>query len=152
MSGAILSVAIKYERDIVAARQRARQIAECLGFDRQDQTRIATAVSEIARNAYSYAGGGEVEFQLEGTTAPQLLLIRISDQGPGIADLECILDGRYRSPIGMGTGLTGARRLMDQCEIDSAPQRGTTVWLKKLLPRRAPLIGPAQLIPFLHHR
>ena len=70
MNGAVLSVAIKYEHDVVAARQRARQIAESLGFDAQDQTRIATAISEIARNAYSYAGGGRVDFLVEGRTQP----------------------------------------------------------------------------------
>jgi signal transduction histidine kinase/CheY-like chemotaxis protein len=145
MAWPILSVTVKYEQDVVSARQRARQIAEYLGFDRQDQTRIATAVSEIARNAYHYAHGGRVEFQLEGETAPQLFLIRISDRGPGIADLERVLSGQYQSPVGMGIGLIGARRLMDQCEIDSAPQRGTTVWLKKLLPRKASSISKTQL-------
>src|SRR2546426_1159461 len=66
----ILSVVIKYEHDVVAARQRARQIAGLLGFDTRDQTRIATAVSEIARNAFTYAGGGHVEFRVEGGPAP----------------------------------------------------------------------------------
>ena len=96
MNGAVLSVAIKYEHDVVAARQRARQIAESLGFDAQDQTRIATAISEIARNAYSYAGGGRVDFLVEGRTQPQLLLVRVADGGPGIANLQDVLDGRYR--------------------------------------------------------
>ncbi len=71
------------EHDVVVARQRARQIAELLGFDRQDQTRIATAVSEIARNAFRYAGGGRVEFAVEGQTPPQVLLVRVSRRGAG---------------------------------------------------------------------
>ena len=145
MSYPILTVSIKYEQDIMAARQRARQIAGLLGFENQDQIRIATAVSEIARNAYSYAGGGKVEFQLEGQTAPQVLFIRISDEGPGIADLPRILAGQYRSSTGMGLGIAGARRLMDQCEIQSTPKQGTRVWLKKILPKRAPFITPVQL-------
>ena len=72
----------------MAARQRARQIAQLLGFDAQDQTRIATAVSEIARNAFRYAKNGVVEFLLEGQTAPQVLLIRVTDKGAGIPDLN----------------------------------------------------------------
>ena len=66
MSVAVLSVAINHEHDVVAARQRARQITALLGFDGQEQTRVATAVSEIARNAFTYAGGGKVDFRVEG--------------------------------------------------------------------------------------
>src|SRR6185437_9886015 len=87
MSVNILAVAIQYEHDTVTARQRARQIARLLGFDTQDQTRISTAVSEIARNAFNYARGGRVEFLLEGRTQPQLFVIRVTDRGPGIHDL-----------------------------------------------------------------
>src|SRR5580692_10288391 len=139
MAGTILTLAIASERDTVAARQRARQIARLLGFEGQDQTRISTAVSEIARNAFNYAGGGRVEYSIEGRTSPQLFIIRIKDSGPGVRDLETILEGRYKSLTGMGMGILGARRLMDQFQIDTTPGLGTTVWLKKLLPRRAPL-------------
>ena len=69
----ILMVTLQREQDVVLTRQRARQIAQVLGFDAQDQTRIATAVSEIARNALTYAGGGKVEFHLEGQTRPATL-------------------------------------------------------------------------------
>src|SRR4051794_13029185 len=89
----ILTVSVQVESDVVAARQRARHIAELLGFDVHQQTRLATAVSEIARNAYNYGGGGKVEFSVEGHTAPQLLVIRVSDSGSGIADLSGILEG-----------------------------------------------------------
>src|ERR1700678_2798815 len=145
MAGTILTLAIASERDTVAARQRARQLARLLGFDAQDQTRISTAVSEIARNAFNYAGGGRVEYLLEGRTAPQLFIIKISDTGPGIQDLSTILEGRYQSRTGMGLGIIGARRLMDQFQIESAPGAGTTVWLKKLLPKRTLLIGNKEL-------
>jgi signal transduction histidine kinase/CheY-like chemotaxis protein len=138
----LLSLAITYENDVVLARQHARFIAERLGFDVQDQTRLATAVSEVARNAFTYAGRGQVEFQIEGATAPQVLLVRITDRGPGIADVGAILEGRYRSSTGMGLGIAGARRLVDQFDIDSVPGQGTTVVLKKLLPRRVGLLGP----------
>ena len=94
MNRAVLTVAVQYEQDLVSARQRARQIAGMLGFDGQDQTRIATAVSEIARNALRYADGGRVEFQLEGESAPQVLMVVVSDKGPGIEDLDHVLE-RY---------------------------------------------------------
>src|SRR5688572_5663694 len=121
MSKAILTVAIHYEQHVVIARQRARQIAALLGFDGQDQTRISTAVSEIARNAFRYARGGKVEFTLEGETTPQLLLVHVSDRGPGISDIAHVMSGRYRSTTGMGLGILGAHRLMDQVDIRTAP-------------------------------
>src|SRR4029453_102187 len=80
MSLSILTTQLSFEHDVVLARQRARQVAKLLGFDAQDQTRIATAVSEIARNALSYAGGGRGEFYLNGKTPPQVMVIRISDR------------------------------------------------------------------------
>jgi signal transduction histidine kinase/CheY-like chemotaxis protein len=127
---------IESESDVVAVRQRARRIAELLGFERQDQTRIATAVSEIARNAFLYAGRGRAEFLAEEKESPQLFRIRICDWGKGIANLQAILDGQYRSQSGMGLGLVGARRLMDQFNIDSKPGQGTVVDLAQRLPTR----------------
>src|ERR1700734_2156481 len=126
MAGTILTLAVACERDTVGARQRARQLARLLGFDTQDQTRISTAVSEIARNAFNYAQGGRVEYLLEGRTAPQLFIVRITDNGPGVRDLNAILEGRYQSKTGMGLGIIGARRLMDQFQIDSVAGKGTT--------------------------
>jgi signal transduction histidine kinase/CheY-like chemotaxis protein len=145
MTPAILSLAIRSGHDVVLARQRARQIAALIGFDGQDQTRLATAVSEIARNAFTYGGGGKIEFLIEGSTAPQVFVIRVSDRGPGIADLSPILEGRYQSPTGMGLGIVGARRLMDHFDITSAKGQGTAVVLKKILPRRIELVGAATL-------
>src|SRR5215510_3360574 len=140
MKWPILTIAIKYEHDVVVARQRARQIAGLLGFDSQDQSRIATAVSEIARNAFNYAGGGRVEFQVEGEAIQQSLLIEVKDQGPGIAELESVLQGQYRSATGMGLGIMGARRLMDVCEISSSRESGTSVLMKKNLPKIVPIV------------
>ena len=136
----ILSVGIRFEEDVVVARRQARRVTAALGFDTQQQTRLATAVSEIARNAFQYAGGGRAEFSLEGETAPQVLLVRISDRGPGIRDLGHILDETYTSKTGMGLGIVGARRLMDRFEIQSDPGRGTTIWMRKLLPRHVPVL------------
>jgi signal transduction histidine kinase len=128
----ILTTEIRTEQDVVLARQRARQIAALLGFDGLEQTRLATAVSEIARNAVQYAGGGRVGFEV--ASQPPMLLVRVSDRGPGIARLQDVLDGRYRSSTGMGLGLLGARRLSDQFEIETGPGRGTAVVLGKSLP------------------
>jgi signal transduction histidine kinase len=132
----ILRTEIVREHDVVLARRRARQVAELLGFEPQDQSRLATAVSEIARNAFQYAGGGRAEFVLSDET-PQQLVVRIADRGPGVARLADVLDGRYVSPTGMGIGITGARRLMDRFEIECPPEGGTVVELGKYLPPRA---------------
>jgi signal transduction histidine kinase/CheY-like chemotaxis protein len=145
MSLPILSVRLQYEHDVVAARQRAKQIAEALGFDSQQQTRLATAVSEIARNAFTYAGGGMVEFSIEGAKSPQLFLIRISDRGPGIPTLDQILEGTYRSKTGMGLGMAGAQRLMDRFIVSTRLGGGTVVSMSKIFSRKAPVIGPETL-------
>ncbi|SMP73401.1 Signal transduction histidine kinase [Noviherbaspirillum suwonense] len=143
MTMRILSVSIRAELDVVSCRQRARQIAALCGFGLQDQARIATAASEVARNVYNYAAPGRAEFLIEGETAPQVLTIRIEDQGPGIAELDRILAGQYKSQTGMGVGLIGAQRLMDRFTINSRPGAGTVVELRKLLPAHAPLLTPA---------
>jgi signal transduction histidine kinase/DNA-binding response OmpR family regulator len=145
MSLAIITMSLRYEEDVVVARQRSRQVAALLGFESQDSARIATAVSEIARNAFRYAGGGMVDFAVEGERVPQVLTIQVKDRGRGIPNLTEILEGRYKSETGMGLGIVGARRLMDLCEIRSKPGEGTTVLLKKILPRRAPLVDGARL-------
>jgi signal transduction histidine kinase/response regulator RpfG family c-di-GMP phosphodiesterase len=132
----ILTVELRSEPDVVLARQRARQIAEFFRFDGREQTRIATALSEIARNAFRYAGGGQVDFAV--STDPPLLLATVSDRGPGIVQLDTILAGRYRSETGMGLGIVGARRLMDVCDIATTPGHGTTITLGKQFPRTAP--------------
>ena len=119
---------------MVLARQRGRQVAAALKFDPQDQTRIATALSEIARNAFEYAGGGMVEFQVQRT--PPALQISVSDKGRGIPNVSEILGGKYVSPTGMGLGLIGAKRLMDFFRIDTS-SKGTTVILGKNLSLRS---------------
>jgi signal transduction histidine kinase/CheY-like chemotaxis protein len=132
------------EHDVVLARQRARQVAAALGFDVTEQTRISTAVSEIARNAYAYAGGGRVLFSVEGKQPPQVLTVSVIDKGTGIARLDEVLSGSYRSETGMGLGIVGARRLMDYFTVDSTPA-GTTITLKKLLPARQPALSASEL-------
>lgn len=133
----ILTQDIRFEHDVVSTRQRARQIAALLGFDAQDQTRIATAVSEIARNAFSYAGGGRAEFAVEDAAEP-MFVVRVRDQGPGIGNLTEILDGHYRSDTGMGLGIIGVKRLMDHFLVEPNTPRGTVVTLGKRLPGGLP--------------
>ena len=139
----LLTIEIRLEPDVVLARQRARQIAGLLGFAPLDQTRIATAVSEIARNAYQYAGGGKVEFQVK-TGPPSGFQIQVRQRGQGIKVLGAILDGRYDSPTGLGVGILGARRLMDQFDIEST-EGGATVTMVKDLPRRSAPLTPQEL-------
>ena len=130
----LLASQVEHEDDIVTVRQRVRRLAERLGFEVQDQTRIATAVSEIARNAYGYAGGGRVEYGLDEGSGGQSLVIRVIDRGPGIPHLDEVLGGRYRSSTGLGIGITGSRRLMDRFEVETAAGKGTVVTFGKRLP------------------
>ncbi len=129
----IFQLTLRTERDVVQARQRAREVAAELGLDNQDQIRMATATSEIARNAFRYARNGEVSFAV-GLDEPQRLEVTVSDSGPGIPNLDEILEGRYKSTTGMGMGIIGTKRLMDDFEIHAAPS-GTTVRMFKHLPR-----------------
>ena len=136
----ILTVDLRYEEDVVTVRQRARQVAARLGFATQDQTEIATAVSEVVRNAFRYAGGGQVAFLLRLDQTPQAMIVRTIDTGPGIGHLDRVMGGQYVSKTGLGLGLLGAKRLCDEFDVDTAPGRGTTVTLVKHLPERN---GPA---------
>src|SRR5688572_28002906 len=133
----LLSLPIRQDQDVVTARQRAAHIGQLLGFEISEQTRIATAVSEIVRNAFRYARGGTITFELAEDADPQRLVVRIADDGPGVQRLDEVLSGRYRSSTGMGLGIVGARRLMDDFSIDSTTS-GTTVLLHKHLPHHLP--------------
>jgi serine/threonine-protein kinase RsbT len=132
-----LRVLIGSEDDIVAARQRAREMARQLGFGMVDQSRIATAVSELARNVVRYASESRGEAIIRRATAPSGspytdgVEIVVHDDGPGIADVQQALREGFSSGSGMGMGLPGTRRLMDEMEIDSAPGRGTTITIRK---------------------
>jgi signal transduction histidine kinase len=128
----IVAMRLASDSDVAMARQRTRRVAEAMGFDSQDQVRIATAVSEIARNAVTYAREGEVEFAYDASGPSQSLLVTVSDRGPGIADPDRIWTGG-----GNGLGMIGARRLMDGFEVSSLPGQGTHVRMRKALPRRA---------------
>jgi len=155
MTQAILTLNVGTEFDVIAARQRARQIAGACGFGSVDQARIGTVVSELARNIFNYAGAGLVSFSAEGAVAPQSLCITFEDRGPGIADVTHVLSGTYRSPSGMGIGILSARRLMDQFEIASGPL-GTCITVGKRFPAQtgfisadgfAPLVAQFETLP-----
>jgi signal transduction histidine kinase/CheY-like chemotaxis protein len=133
MTVPILTLALRTERDVVQARQRARELAAVLGFDNQDQIRLATATSEMARNAFRYARNGNVTFSLS-LDPPQHLEVTVTDSGPGIPHLEDVLAGRYESETGMGMGILGTRRLMDDFSISANPG-GTTATMVKRLPK-----------------
>jgi signal transduction histidine kinase/CheY-like chemotaxis protein len=137
MGSCLLQVVIAAETDIVQVRSRTRRLTELIGFDLQDQTRITTAVSEIARNAYEYARGGQISFRLTDEARRPSIEIVVRDRGPGIPDLDAVLSGSRKSPTGMGIGLIGARRLMDDFEIVSKPGEGTTICVRKALPASA---------------
>ncbi|MCP3713309.1 ATP-binding protein [Paraburkholderia sp. CNPSo 3274] len=134
MNKPLLRIRLETAQDVVAARRRSRELAAALGFSPLDQTRIASAVSEIARNAFEYAGGGEVTFALESERSREALAVQVRDHGPGVRELEAVLDGTYHSPGGMGLGITGSRRLMDRFEIRSSAGVGTTVTMARDLP------------------
>jgi signal transduction histidine kinase/CheY-like chemotaxis protein len=125
------SLMLANERDVVSARQRARSIAASLGFDHHEQIRIATAVSEIARNAFRYARGGAVTFNID--TAKRMFEIAVTDKGGGIPHLDTVLGGSYRSATGMGMGIIGTKRLMDDFDIETS-RVGTSVRFGKRIP------------------
>ena len=131
MTHQLHSLRLANERDVVSARQRARSIAEGLGLDHHDQIRVATAVSEIARNAFRYARGGAVSFDIE--PEGRLFWVSVTDQGGGIPHLDEVLAGSYRSTTGMGMGILGTKRLMDEFSIETN-SAGTSVRFGKLLP------------------
>lgn len=126
-----ISVSIRSDADTVTARQAGRDMALRLGFTRTDATFVATAISEIARNITVHAGSGEIvvgELNEEGRTG---LVVIARDEGPGIADVPAVMRQEYRSEIGLGMGIWGAMRLMDEIDITSTPGEGTSVTMKK---------------------
>jgi serine/threonine-protein kinase RsbT len=124
-------LSIESEGDIVAARRVVREAAATLGFGVTDLTRIVTAASEMARNVFKYAGQGVMHWRRVELTGRAGLELRFVDHGPGIPDIDLALQEGYTTGQGLGLGLPGARRLMDELEIQSTPGQGTTVTLKK---------------------
>lgn len=128
-------VKIQKEWDIVGARQLGRELAKKIGFSTVDQARIATAISELARNIYLYANHGKISYEIiqnKGSKAGLCLIAE--DEGPGIADISQVMEDGFTTSGGLGAGLPGVKRLMDEFEIYSEQGRGTRIrtvkWLR----------------------
>jgi serine/threonine-protein kinase RsbT len=118
---------LRNEHDIVLGRQAVRRMAQELTFSLVDQTKMVTAASELARNALIYGGGGLVKWEMLEDGGRRGLRLTFQDQGPGIANIELALTDGWTSGKGLGLGLTGARRLVNEFELDSTPGVGTRV-------------------------
>jgi serine/threonine-protein kinase RsbT len=124
-------VAIQREADIVLARQAGRQLAAQLGFSSTDQTLIATAISEVARNIVVYANHGEIVLTRADDGGRVGIQVQAIDSGPGIDNKDLAMRDGYSTKNSLGLGLPGARRLMDDFDLESELGRGTTVTMKK---------------------
>jgi serine/threonine-protein kinase RsbT len=124
-------VPIEHEMDIVTARQKGRELAASRGFSSTDQTLVATAISEVARNIVVYAHRGEIILALLEERGRRGLMIVARDQGPGIQDLALAMRDGYSTGRSLGMGLPGAKRLMDEFDLSSVVGEGTTVTMKK---------------------
>ena len=124
-------IAVGTDQDVVRVRQLVRTVAVAVKLSLVDQTKLVTAASELARNTLVYGGGGTVEVDRVDNGRRQGIRIVFRDQGPGIADLDLALTDGYTTGGGLGLGLSGARRLVDEFDIDTAIGRGTTIAVTK---------------------
>ena len=129
-----IQVPINSDQDIVAARQKGRSLAVALGFSSGDATLIATAISELARNIITYAKSGEIRLTVINGSARQGIRLVAHDQGPGIPDVQQALRDGFSTSGSLGMGLPGVMRLVDEFEVVSEENRGTTVTAKKWKP------------------
>ncbi|HVC77247.1 MAG TPA: anti-sigma regulatory factor [Candidatus Micrarchaeaceae archaeon] len=127
-------VRVNSEADVIVARQRGREMAAEIGFNVTDQALIATAISELARNILQYARTGEVSVQPTSKKGRAGLVIVASDQGPGIANVTEAMQDGYSTNGGLGLGLPGSRRLVDEFEVETELGRGTVITARKFLP------------------
>ena len=130
-SGSELVVPIRTEIDVVIARQRARELASQLRFSSSELTLIATAISEVARNIVIYAGAGEITLRIVEQGPRRGLVVFASDRGPGITDIERAMQDGYSTSRGLGIGLPGSKRLMDEFVVSSEVGKGTVVTMTK---------------------
>jgi serine/threonine-protein kinase RsbT len=128
-------VAVSSDADVVAAREKGRELSAQLGFSSIDLTLIVTAISEVARNILLYADKGEIILGLEDD-GQRGIVVTARDEGPGIPDVELAMRDSYSTGNGLGLGLPGARRLMDEFAIESEVSKGTTIVMKKWAPER----------------
>lgn len=126
-----MNVPIRSEADLVTARLRGREIASTLHFSSSELTLIATAISEVTRNIISYAGSGELDLELVRQGAKVGVSIIARDRGPGIPDIQSAMQDGYSTSGGLGLGLPGSKRLMDEFDVASEVGKGTTVTMTK---------------------
>lgn len=129
--GTVEEVEISSDQDVVRVRQATRTLAVTSTLSLVDQTKVVTAASELARNTLIYGGGGRARLETLTTARRRGIRMTFVDQGPGIADLDLALTEGFTTGGGLGLGLTGARRLVDEFDIESAPGKGTRVTLTK---------------------
>ncbi len=115
------TIRLEGSADIIAARQCCREVARQLGFGSADQTRLATAVSEIARNAIQHAGGGVCVVTSQSNQRQKTICVTVEDHGPGIEDIDKALEPGFSTAGGLGTGLPGAKRLVHNLTVRSKP-------------------------------
>ncbi len=120
-------IGLRTEEDLLAVRHAVRAATLKLGFGIVDQTRVVTAASELARNAYIHGGGGALTIEYPRRQGTPGVRLTIRDEGPGIPDLDAAMTDGFTTGAGLGHGLGGARRLMDDFEVHSTPGKGTTV-------------------------
>lgn len=128
-----VSVEIRNEWDIVQARQLGRELSKEMGFGQVDQARITTAISELARNIYLYAKTGKIEVEAYREMGRNGMKIISTDKGPGIGDIRLVMQDGYTTSGGLGAGLPGVKRLMDEFKIHSEEGTGTEIVLIKWL-------------------
>ena len=124
---------IRSDLDIVSARVEARDMAKAVGFGTIDQARIATAISELTRNIVLYAGEGKVILRVTERGTRRGIEVVCEDSGPGIEDVDLVMQDGYSTSRGLGMGLPGAKRLMDEFEIESEIGEGTRITVRKWL-------------------
>ncbi|RON24495.1 anti-sigma regulatory factor [Pseudomonas brassicacearum] len=122
---------IHIEQDVVLARQLARKLATECGMRLIDLTKMVTAVSELARNTMVYGGGGDMDWQIIDENSRVGLRLTFRDEGPGIPDIKLAMTDGWTSGSGLGLGLTGAKRLVDEFELDTAPGQGTRITITR---------------------
>ncbi|ANI54985.1 UNVERIFIED_ORG: serine/threonine-protein kinase RsbT [Pseudomonas fluorescens] len=122
---------INIEQDVVLARQQARKLATECGMRLIDLTKLVTAVSELARNTMVYGGGGDMDWQILDDNHKVGLRLTFRDEGPGIPDIKLAMTDGWTSGSGLGLGLTGAKRLVDEFELDTEPGKGTRITITR---------------------
>jgi serine/threonine-protein kinase RsbT len=130
-------IQVKSEYEIIESRDKARRLASAMGFGTVDVIGLATCISELARNIVNYAGEGTILIEDTSNRGSRCLKIRAEDRGPGIANLEEVMSGNFRSQKGLGMGLVAIKKLSDEFKVESHPGAGTTIEIVKYLNKRA---------------